>query len=116
MPIYEYECPNCKIKFEVMRKFSETGGSHCSVCGAEGQRVYCAPFLVFKGPGFYVTDSRTEVDPELEHRKKEKEVAEKAERGECVTEAKKTETVPEKSVKSDKAEPKEGKKRDSEGK
>jgi len=50
---------------------------------------------VFKGPGFYVTDSRTEVDPELEHRKKEKEAAEKAEKGETSPEVKKPEPVPE---------------------
>jgi len=78
MPVYDYECPACQHKFEVTRKFSETGGSTCSRCGAEGRRVYSAPFLVFKGPGFYVTDSRTEKDPEAEHPKKEKEAAEKA--------------------------------------
>ena len=105
MPVYEYECPNCKVKFEVTRKFSETGGNLCPTCGAEGQRVYCAPFLVFKGPGFYVTDSRTEVDPELEHRKKEKEAAEKSEKGESASEAKKTEPVPEHTSKADKQEP-----------
>jgi putative FmdB family regulatory protein len=103
MPVYEYECPNCKVKFEVMRKFSESGGSTCPTCGAEGQRIYCAPFLVFKGPGFYVTDSRTEVDPELEHRKKEKEATEKAEKGETATEAKKAENDPVKSDKADKS-------------
>lgn len=48
------------------------------MCQTEGRRVYCAPFLVFKGPGFYVTDSRTEKDPEVEHAKQEKETAEKA--------------------------------------
>ena len=77
MPTYEYDCLKCKSRFEVTRKFSETGGSSCPKCGDEGQRVYHAPHLVFKGPGFYVTDSRTEVDPDIEHRKKEKEAAEK---------------------------------------
>ncbi|APV44506.1 putative regulatory protein, FmdB family [Dehalogenimonas formicexedens] len=95
MPVYEYECPNCKTNFEVTRKFNETGGNSCPDCGMEGRRVYCPPFLVFKGPGFYVTDSRTEVDPELEHRKKEKETAEKAEKGEAKPEAKTPEHVSE---------------------
>jgi len=80
MPVYEYECLSCQSTFEVTRKFSETGGNACPKCGVEGRRVYCAPFLVFKGPGFYVTDYRTEVDPEIEHRKKEKEAAEKVEK------------------------------------
>lgn len=77
MPTYEYDCSKCNIRFEVIRKFSETGGNTCPTCGGEGQRIYFAPHLVFKGPGFYVTDSRTETDPEVEHRKKEKEAAEK---------------------------------------
>ena len=77
MPIYEYDCLKCQSKFEVTRKFSETGNT-CPKCGGEGRRVYCAPFLVFKGPGLYVTDSRTEVDPEVDHAKKVKESAEKA--------------------------------------
>ena len=102
MPVYEYECPNCQSKFEVTRKFSETGGGTCPTCGSEGRRVYCAPFLVFKGPGFYVTESRTEKDPELEHRKKEKEAAEKAEKGATEPAAKRVEAVSEKSDKADK--------------
>ncbi|MGI2335153.1 MAG: FmdB family zinc ribbon protein [Dehalogenimonas sp.] len=77
MPTYEYDCLTCKSRFEVTRKFSETGGNNCPKCGAEGQRIYFAPHLVFKGPGFYVTDSRTEVDPEIAHRNKEKEAAAK---------------------------------------
>lgn len=91
MPTYEYDCPTCQSKYEVTRKFSETGGSTCPKCGGEGRRVYCAPYLVFKGPGFYVTDSRTEKDPELEHRQKEKEAAEKAEKAVAEPEARKTE-------------------------
>ena len=62
MPTYEYDCPTCQSKYEVTRKFSETGGGTCPKCGGEGRRVYCALYLVFKGPGFYVTDSRTEKD------------------------------------------------------
>jgi putative FmdB family regulatory protein len=98
MPVYEYECLNCQSKFEVTRKFSETGGNVCPKCGGEGRRVYCAPFLVFKGPGFYVTESRTEKDPEVEHAKKEKESAEKAAKE---SETKKTGTDPEISKKPD---------------
>jgi putative FmdB family regulatory protein len=104
MPIYEYECQACQSKFEVTRKFSETGGNTCPKCGAEGRRVYCAPFLVFKGPGFYVTESRTEKDPEVEHRKKEKEATEKAEKGTAEPEIKKAEPVSDISSKVDKVE------------
>ena len=66
MPVYEYDCMKCLSRFEVTRGFHETGGNSCPKCGAEGRRIYFSPHLVFKGPGFYVTDSRTEVDPSLE--------------------------------------------------
>ncbi len=78
MPVYEYECLPCQSKFEVTRRVHETGGNCCPKCGAEGRRIYFPPHLVFKGPGFYVTESRTEKDPEIEHAKKEKEIAEAA--------------------------------------
>ena len=58
MPIYEYECNRCSFKFEVKRGFNETGGNICPVCGAEGRQVFQAPPLLFKGSGFYITDSR----------------------------------------------------------
>ncbi|MDV2989512.1 MAG: FmdB family zinc ribbon protein [Dehalogenimonas sp.] len=99
MPTYEYDCLTCKSRFEVTRKFSETGGGTCPKCGAEGQRIYCAPHLVFKGPGFYVTDSRTEVDPEVAHRKKETEAAAKP------ADAAGTPAVPEKAAAPAAAEP-----------
>ena len=66
MPVYEYDCVKCVFRFEVTRRFHETGGNACPKCGAEGQRIYFPPHLVFKGSGFYVTDSRTETDPSLE--------------------------------------------------
>ena len=72
MPVYEYDCLKCLSKFEVQRGFHETGGNSCPKCGAEGRRIYFAPPLIFKGPGFYTTDSRTEVDPALEENKPEK--------------------------------------------
>lgn len=58
MPVYEYECRKCAKRFEVERGFHETGGGKCPACGREGQRVYHAPPLLFKGSGFYITDHR----------------------------------------------------------
>ena len=102
MPVYEYDCLQCQSKFEVTRRVHETGGNCCPKCGAEGRRIYFPPHLVFKGPGFYVTESRTEKDPEVEHAKKEKESAEKALKE---SEAKPAGTEPEKAKPAAKSEP-----------
>ena len=58
MPVYEYECKKCAKRFEVIRGFNETGGGVCPTCGREGQRIFYAPPLLFKGSGFYITESR----------------------------------------------------------
>ncbi len=58
MPSYEYECKKCREHFEVTRRFTETGGGVCPLCGGEGRRIYTAPPLIFKGSGFYTTDHR----------------------------------------------------------
>lgn len=60
MPLYEYHCNQCHIDFEVRRSFSDTGVPECPVCHetAYVQRKFSAPAIVFKGSGFYVTDSR----------------------------------------------------------
>ncbi len=73
MPIYEYKCPSCDIKFEVKRGFSESTGATCPRCQCQAQRIFSPVPIVFKGPGFYVTDnasdsrgaqSRTTKDPD----------------------------------------------------
>ncbi len=60
MPLYEYHCNQCHIDFEVRRSFSDTGTPACPVCheSAHVTRKFSAPAIVFKGSGFYVTDSR----------------------------------------------------------
>ena len=60
MPLYEYHCNQCHIDFEVRRSFSDTGTPECPVCqeNTHVTRKFSAPAIVFKGSGFYVTDSR----------------------------------------------------------
>ena len=58
MPTYEYECKKCAKRFEVVRGFNEKDGGTCPTCSREGHRIYAAPPLLFKGSGFYITDSR----------------------------------------------------------
>jgi putative FmdB family regulatory protein len=58
MPIYEYECGKCSLRFELRRRFSEDGSGFCPQCGSEARRLFSPVPIIFKGSGFYVTDSR----------------------------------------------------------
>ena len=61
MPTYEYACtnPEGKHEFEVVQSFSDAPVSECPECGAPVRKVYGSVGVVFKGSGFYRTDSRT---------------------------------------------------------
>ncbi len=60
MPTYQYACtnPEAKHEFEVVRSFSDAPVSECPECGAPVRKVYGSVGVVFKGSGFYRTDSR----------------------------------------------------------
>src|SRR5262245_25473963 len=58
MPIYEYECTSCKTRFERSQRFSDPPVSECPECGSPVRRVLFPAGVVFKGSGWYVTDSR----------------------------------------------------------
>ncbi|MEQ4488766.1 MAG: FmdB family zinc ribbon protein [Dehalococcoides mccartyi] len=62
MPIYEYECEKCLRRFEMKRHFGEDGASPCPHCGSMARRLFSPVPIVFKGSGFYVTDSRKNSD------------------------------------------------------
>ena len=56
MPLYEYECHQCKRRFELMQKFSDPPAETCRSCGGAVSRLISAPAFQFKGTGWYVTD------------------------------------------------------------
>ena len=58
MPIYEYECNICHHLFELKQGFDEEPVAECPKCAGEARRVLQSPPIIFKGSGFYVTDSR----------------------------------------------------------
>jgi putative FmdB family regulatory protein len=62
MPTYEYECLSCRQRFERKQSFSEEPVKLCPSCGGEVRKVLHAPGIVFKGSGWYVTDSRKSSD------------------------------------------------------
>jgi putative FmdB family regulatory protein len=59
MPVYTYHCENCGHQFDKRQSFSESALKACPVCRKHRLRkVYSPAGVVFKGSGFYVTDSR----------------------------------------------------------
>jgi putative FmdB family regulatory protein len=59
MPTYEYECTSCGQHIEVSQRISEDPLTTCGVCGGALRKVFHPAGIVFKGSGFYVTDSRS---------------------------------------------------------
>lgn len=58
MPLYTYRCNDCDHSFEARQRMSEDPLSDCPVCLGEVRRVINSVGVVFKGNGFYVTDTR----------------------------------------------------------
>lgn len=63
MPVYEYRGIECDHVFEVRQSFSDDPVAVCDVCGKPVRRVIHASPVVFKGSGWYLTDSRPTTDP-----------------------------------------------------
>ena len=59
MPTYEYECTSCGQHIEVFQRISEDPLTTCGVCGGKLRKVFHPAGIVFKGSGFYATDSRS---------------------------------------------------------
>lgn len=58
MPIYEFECTCCPSRFELKRSFHDDRPVFCPSCGTRARRLFSSVPIIFKGSGFYVTDSR----------------------------------------------------------
>lgn len=58
MPLYDYQCSQCGAVTEVRHGFDQTHDAPCEKCGGSLKRVFNPAPIVFKGSGFYITDSR----------------------------------------------------------
>ena len=58
MPTYQYACTDCGDRTEVVQKFTDDPLSVCTTCGGKLRKVFSPVGIVFKGSGFYRTDSR----------------------------------------------------------
>jgi putative FmdB family regulatory protein len=61
VPTYQYACtnPDGKHQFEVVQSFTDAPVNECPECGSAVRKVYGSVGVVFKGSGFYRTDSRS---------------------------------------------------------
>lgn len=58
MPTYQYQCTECGEALEAVQKFTDDALTECPNCGGRLRKVFSAVGVVFKGSGFYRTDSR----------------------------------------------------------
>jgi putative FmdB family regulatory protein len=58
MPLYEYACSGCKSQIEVKQSFADAPLTTHDGCGGQLRRVLRPVGIVFKGSGWYITDSR----------------------------------------------------------
>jgi putative FmdB family regulatory protein len=59
VPTYQYACTECGHAFEQVQSFSDDALTECPVCQGRLRKVFNAVGVVFKGSGFYRTDSRS---------------------------------------------------------
>ena len=61
MPFYEYECPNCGYRDEVLQKITDKPLKKCPSCGRNGlKKLMSAPVFRLKGSGWYETDFKSD--------------------------------------------------------
>ena len=58
MPTYEYRCTKCDEHLEVVQSFKDAPLTKCPACKGQLRKVFSPVGIVFKGSGFYKTDSR----------------------------------------------------------
>lgn len=58
VPIYDYRCDECGHVFSAVQTYSESPIDKCPNCGKRPRRLISMPAIVFKGGGWYKTDSR----------------------------------------------------------
>jgi putative FmdB family regulatory protein len=59
LPTYEYRCDSCAKNFDVVQSFQDDPLTSCPTCGSPVRKVFGNVGIVFKGSGFYKTDSRS---------------------------------------------------------
>ena len=58
MPIYEYECESCGTHFDKLQSMKDAPLRQCPECSGSVHKVFHPAGIIFKGSGWYITDSR----------------------------------------------------------
>jgi putative FmdB family regulatory protein len=85
VPTYQYTCTDCGEPVEAVQKFTDDPLTVCAVCGGRLRKVFSPVGIVFKGSGFYRTDSRNgsvAAAPDTDKAKNDKQPSESAKSGE----------------------------------
>jgi putative FmdB family regulatory protein len=69
MPIYDYRCDHCGHAFSAVQSYQDKPLEKCPNCGKKPRRIIGPPAIVFKGSGWYKTDSRPAAKTEGESAK-----------------------------------------------
>jgi putative FmdB family regulatory protein len=107
VPIYDYRCDHCGHAFSAVQSFNDQALDKCPNCGKRPRRLIVAPAIVFKGGGWYKTDSRGKPPKESDSTTSSDHKTESGPAAkDSKTEAKETKTSPEttKPAKSEKSE------------
>jgi putative FmdB family regulatory protein len=72
VPTYQYTCTECGEPVEAVQKFSDAPLTVCTACGGRLRKVFSPVGIVFKGSGFYRTDSRNGASAAPATKEKEK--------------------------------------------
>jgi putative FmdB family regulatory protein len=59
VPTYQYACTACDHRFEAVQSFTDASLTECPACSGALRKVFSSVGIVFKGSGFYRTDSRS---------------------------------------------------------
>ena len=94
MPIYDYRCDHCGHVFSAVQSFNDEALQKCPSCGKKPRRLLSMPAIVFKGSGWYKTDSRTSSPPAKSDGAKSGESGSDSKTGDAKTDAKPSETKP----------------------
>ncbi len=78
MPTYSYHCDTCGHDFDAVQKFADDPLQECPECGAPIRRVIQPVGVVFKGSGWYITDSRPKSSSDSSESKTKSESKEKS--------------------------------------
>ena len=63
MPTYAYRCTRCNEEFDIYQRFDEESLTNCPRCDAPLRKLFSPSGIIFKGQGFYRTDSRSSTKP-----------------------------------------------------